>query len=133
MPINLSFQSVFYAVCILLAAVGLCLAIQINRKKITWGQARRMGIPMAIFFWMNMIYGLVLFEGAYGIVSVVLDFPLWMDIALFLVISGILMGVYYKLRVRETFNKAKFMALFLIPLRAFSVQFDPSSYSLERG
>lgn len=116
MPTNLSLEHVFYAVWIILAATGLYLAIQLYRKKIEWPRARRMGIPMAIFIWMNIIYGLVLFEGAFGVVSVIFDLPLWMDIALFLVIFGLAVGVYFKLRRRAKFNPAVFMALFLIPL-----------------
>ena len=112
-----SLENVFYGVWILLAAVGLCLAIQLYRKKrIGWPQARRMGIPMTIFVWMNVTYGLVLLEGAYGLVSVILDLPLLVDIALLLVIFGIAMGLYWKLLHREKFNKAVFTALFLIPL-----------------
>lgn len=116
MSINPSLAYVFYTVWIILAAVGLYLAIQVYRKKISWGQARRMGIPISAFAWMNIIYGLVLFEGAYGFVSVLLDLPLWMDITLFLGIFGMTVGVYFKLRRRAKFNSAVFMALFLIPL-----------------
>lgn len=116
MPANLPLEYVFYAVWIILAAIGLYLAIQVYRNRISWGQARRMGIPMAAFAWMNLIYGLVLFEGAYGLVSVILDLPFWADIALLLVIFGISIGVYFKLRCREKFNAAAFTALFLIPL-----------------
>lgn len=75
-----------------------------------------MGIPMTAFAWMNIIYGLILFEGAYGIVSVLFGLPLWMDVALFLGIFGVTVGVYFKLRHRAKFNSAMFMALFLIPL-----------------
>ena len=113
---NPSLADVFYAVWIILAAVGLSIAIQVYRKKISWGQARRMGIPMTVFAWMNIIYGFVLFEGAYGLVSVLLDLPIWMDIALFLGVFGMMMGVYFKLRRRAKFNPAVFMSLFLIPL-----------------
>ena len=112
----LSLENVFYVVWIILAAIGLYLATQLYRKKIEWPQARRMGIPMTIFAWMNVIYGLVLFEGVYGVVSVILDLPLWVDIALFLVIFGMAIGTYFKLRHRKKFNSAVFTALFLIPL-----------------
>ena len=109
-------EYIFHAVWIVLAVLGLNLAIRLYRKKIEWPQARRMGIPMTMFAWMNFIYGLVLFEGAFGIVSVVLNLPLWMDVGLFLVIFGISVGVYFKLRHRAKFNAAVFTALFLIPL-----------------
>ena len=68
-----------------------------------------MGIPMTAFAWMNIIYGLILFEGAYGIVSVLFGLPLWMDVALFLGIFGMTVGVYCKLRRRAKFNSAVFI------------------------
>ncbi len=75
-----------------------------------------MGIPMTIFAWMNVIYGLVLFEGIYGIASLILSFPIWVDISLFAIVLILAMGLYFKLLHREKFKPNLFVALFLVPL-----------------
>ena len=108
--------SIFYAVLIFLGLLGLAIAIQVFRKRLSWGAARRMGVPMTIFIWMNAIYGLVLFEGAYGLVSIILELPLWIDILIFVVILAITMAVYFRLLHRNKFKPTLFTALFLVPL-----------------
>ena len=108
--------SIFYAVLIFLGLLGLAIAIQVFRKRLSWGAARRMGVPMTIFFWMNVIYGLVLFEGAFGLVSIILELPLWIDIFLFVMILAVTMTVYFRLLHRNRFKPTIFTALFLIPL-----------------
>ena len=107
---------IFYAVLIFLGLLGLAIAIQVFRKRLSWGAARRMGIPMTIFFWMNAIYGLILFEGVFGLISIILELPLWTDILIFAVILGITMTIYFRLLHRNKFKPMLFTALFLIPL-----------------
>lgn len=99
-----------------LTLIGLFYAVQIYRNKITFGQAKYMGISKVLFSWMNVIYGLVLFEAAYGVVSFFFDLPLWTDISLILLILVLLMMLYRKLKLKETFKPARFKSLFLIPL-----------------
>ena len=111
-----SLETIFFGVWMALAAIGLCLAVQLYRNKINWFRARCMGITMTIFAWMNAVYGLVLFEGVYGVFSIALDLPLVVDIALFVAILGVSAGVYFKLRGKPTFKSAVFVSLFLVPL-----------------
>ena len=113
---DLSIETTFFCVWLASAAIGLGLAVKLYRDKIKWPRARRMGINMAIFTWMNAIYGFVLFEGIYGVVSVILDLPLIVDVALFLAILGTAAGVYLKLRGKPKFRSAVFVSLFLVPL-----------------
>ena len=74
-----------------------------------------MGIPLIIFAWMNAVYGLVLFEGAYGVVSTIMDWPIWIDISITLAIFLLCIGIYFTLTRRRKFNATLFTALFLIP------------------
>ena len=101
---------------IALGLIGLLFAILAFRNRIRWGSARRMGVPAIIFSWMGFIYWLVLFEGAYGLVSILLDFPFWIDIVLFLVILALSMTIYFRLLHRKKFKPAIFSAMFLLPL-----------------
>ena len=105
-----------FALWVALGLIGVFFAIQAFRTKITWGKARLMGIPLVVFGWMTFIYWLVLFEGLYGIASLILNWPLWIDILLFLVIFGMVLTVYFRLLHREKFKPVLFSTLFLIPL-----------------
>ena len=75
-----------------------------------------MGVPMAVFFWMNAIYGLVLFEGVFGLVSIILELPMWTDILIFVVILGMTMTVYFKLLHRNKFKPILLQLCFLVRL-----------------
>ena len=99
-----------------LGIVGLLLAINMFRNRIRWGAARYMGVTATIFGWMVLIYWLVIFEGAYGIASLILDWPLWIDIFLFFVILGLALFVYFKLFHRNRFKPQLFATMFLLPL-----------------
>lgn len=111
-----SLESLFWAVWVLLGIYGVLIAVQLVRNRIPPGKARYMGIPATIFVWMNIIYGIVLFEGVYGFFSVILNFPLWIDIALFILIATLAMILYIKLQSRKKFKPNLFVALFLVPL-----------------
>lgn len=116
---NLSLEYLPWTVWIVagsLTLIGLFFAVKIYQNKITFGQAKYMGITKDLFSWMNVIYGLILFEAAYGVVSFFLDLPLWTDISLILLILVLLMIVYRKLQSREKFKPVRFKFLFLIPL-----------------
>ena len=86
------------------------------RNQISWGAARYMGITASIFGWMVFIYWLVLFEGVYGVASLILEWPLWIDVLLFLLILVLAMFLYFKLLDREKFKPQLFASLFLLPL-----------------
>ncbi len=101
---------------IVLGSIGLLFAVLAFRNRVKPGAARRMGVPAIIFTWMGFIYWLVLFEGAYGLVGMLLDLPLWVDIVFFLVILGLSITIYSILLRRKKFNSEWFRAIFLIPL-----------------
>lgn len=116
MALNSIFDFLVDHVWITLGIIGLLLAINMFRNSIRWPVARYMGVTAAIFGWMVLIYWLVLFEGVYGIASIILDWPLWMDISLFLTILMLSFFVYFKLLHREKFKPQVFASLFLLPL-----------------
>ena len=116
MALNSIFDFLVDHVWITLGIIGLLLAINMFRNSIRWPVARYMGVTAAIFGWMVLIYWLVLFEGVYGIASIILDWPLWMDISLFLTILTLSFFVYFKLLHREKFKPQVFASLFLLPL-----------------
>ena len=99
-----------------LSIIGLLFAINMFRNQLPWGAARYMGVTGSIFGWMVFIYWLVLFEGAYGVASVILDWPFLIDILLFLSILGVALFIYYKLLHRDKFKPQLFASLFLLPL-----------------
>ena len=103
-------------VLITLGLLGFLFSILAFRNRIRWGSARRMGIPAIIFTWMGLIYWLVLFEGAYGVVSVLVGFPIWIDMILFFLILTLSIMIYIRLRRREKFSREVFLAIFLVPL-----------------
>lgn len=59
---------------IAIASLGFVIAIAtVIFKKITWGQVRYIGLKKVNFVWVNVVYGLVLFAGGYGIISTIMD------------------------------------------------------------
>ena len=109
-------EYIIYAIYTTLGLFGLFISIRLFRGRISWGAARRMGIPLVVFGWMTLIYWLVLFEGTYGLASLLLNWPIWIDVLLFITIFCLCMMVYFKLLHREKFKPTIFTTLFLIPL-----------------
>lgn len=109
-------DNLYLFIYIPLLLIGGFFSIQFFRGRMSWGRARRMGIPMAVFGWIIGIYYLALFESVYGFVGFILDAPVWVDILLFLVILVLSMAVYFKLIHREKFKPALFTTVFLVPL-----------------
>ena len=109
--------NLYLGICAMaLVLIGGFFSVQIFRGRMSWGQARRMGIPMTVFGLMIAIYYLALLEGVYGFVGFILDLPLWIDVLFFLVLLVLSMAVYFKLIHREKFKPALFTAAFLVPL-----------------
>ena len=109
MPVILSIESVSYVAAIFFAITYLYIIL--HRPKIKWGTARRMGITMTIFAWMNIISGLVLgfalLRVVYAFVSFIFDWPIWMnwiDFSLSLVVMMLSLWLYLKLLPRENSN-----------------------------
>lgn len=106
----------FYGFLVAATTYSMVLAVKAFRHRITWGQARRMGVPFAIFVWLQAIFYFVVFDGAYGIVSIVLATPLWLDLlisAITIIAVGIL---FFILQRRPKFKPHLFIPLVLIPL-----------------
>ena len=101
-------------IVILLGA--LWISFQAFRGKISWGQARRMGIPFTLFLWIQGIFLLVVSADAFAIISYIIDLPIWIDILIFILILVTILSIFIKLLGRNTFNPKLFIPLVLIPL-----------------
>ena len=113
----MTFVNLYLLICIALALSGVFHAVRLFREKMPPGRARRLGITDESFGHMTIIYYFVLFEGVYGFVSFILDFPpLWVDVLLFLVIIISALAVYSSLIHREKFNRGAFTISFLFPV-----------------
>ncbi len=99
---------------VLLAA--LWISFQAFRGKISWGQARVMGIPFTLFLWIQGMFLLVLGADAFAIVSYIIDLPIWIDILIFILLLLIIFGIFFKLLGRNTFKPGLFIPLVLVPL-----------------
>lgn len=86
------------------------------KGRASWGQLRRLGVPVAIFIWIQIIFYLVLAADAFAIVSYIIDLPIWIDITIFLILLALIAFVVFRLLQRATFNIALFIPLVLIPL-----------------
>lgn len=105
-----------------LALISLICSVQIFRKKLVWGQVRYLGLTMASFGLMVIIYYLVLFGGVYGFVVSILDHFILgpslvlIDVLRLIVILGLSMAVYFSSIDRDKFKSGKFITVFLIPV-----------------
>lgn len=106
----------FYSILVILLLSGLLFAIQALRGRLSWGQARVMGISAALFVWIELIFFLVVFESAFGIISFIIDLPFWLDILIAVIVFLLIGGIFLKLLKRDTFRPALFIPLVLIPL-----------------
>ena len=116
MIIHSLFEFFISHIWVTLSIIGLLLAVSMFRNQLPWGAARYMGITASMFGWMVFIYWLVLFEGVYGVASLIREWPLWIDALLFLLILGLALFLYFKLLHREKFKPQLFASLFLLPL-----------------
>ncbi len=102
---------------IIIVLVGaLWFSIQAFRDKVSWGQARIMGIPFSIFLWIQGIFILVLGADAFALISYIINLPIWIDILIFAVLLLVIFGIFLKLLSRDTFKPVLFINLILIPL-----------------
>lgn len=106
----------FYIILSVFMLSGLLFSIQAIRGKISWGQARIMGVSATLFLWVETIFYLVAFESAFGIVSLIIDLPLWVDFLIAFIVFLFILGIFIKLSRRATFKPALFLSLVLIPL-----------------
>jgi len=106
----------FYTCLILFLLSTFWFAIQAFRGKPSWGQARVMGLTATMFIWIQIIFGLVVFESVFGIVSFIINLPLWVDILIALIAIIIIFTIYFKLSKKSTFKPKLFILLILVPL-----------------
>lgn len=106
----------FYVILSLLLVYSLYVAIQAFRNRISWGQARVMGVPFALFIWIQAIFYLFLADAAYGLIGIVVWTPLWLDLIVSLGIIGLTWWVFWRLLKRPTFKRRLFISLVIVPL-----------------
>ena len=106
----------FYAVLIVLLLFAAWTAINVFRNKPSWGQVRIMGATAGIFLWIQVIFYLALADGFFGIISFMADFPIWVDLAIFIIFLLVLLFIFGKLKRRDTFKPVLFISLVVIPL-----------------
>lgn len=58
--------TIFYVVVLLVLIGCLFFAIQTFRRRISWGQARVMGVPFAVFVWIQVLFYFALIDGVYN-------------------------------------------------------------------
>ena len=107
---------IFYSILLILLLSGFIFAIQAFRGRVSWGQARVMGVTATLFVWIEAIFFLVVFESAFGIVSFVVNRPFWVDLLMALIVFLLIGGILFKLSRRNTFKLALFLPLVLVPL-----------------
>ena len=84
--------------------------------KPSWGQMRVTGVTLALFAWINALFYLAIFEAAFGVISFILNFPIWINIVLSLLLFGAASVIFIQLSQRSTFKPEAFIAIVLVPL-----------------
>ena len=106
-----------FSVVLLFVLIGcLFLAIHTFRRRISWGQARVMGVPFAIFIWVQVLFYLALFDGVYNFAAIVFATPIWLDLSITALTIAAGLFLFWKLHSRPTFKPKLFIALVLMPL-----------------
>jgi hypothetical protein len=108
--------TIFYAVVLLVLIGCLYLAIQTFRRRVSWGQARVMGVPFAIFVWIQVLFYLALLDGVYNFAAIVFATPIWLDLSITVLAIAAALFLFWKLHSRPTFKPRLFIALVLMPL-----------------
>ena len=106
----------FYILGLVSALLVLISVVTAFMGKPSWGQMRVMGVTLALFGWINALFYFAVFQSALGLISFILNFPIWIDIvfSLLLFIAGSI--IFIQLSGRSTFKPAAFMAVVLVPL-----------------
>ena len=112
----------FYGGFLALLSSALFFAVRAFQNRPSWGQMRLIGVTAALFVWIEIIFHLAVFENAISFVSFVLDLPVWFDLVVAGSVLIVVATVYFRLKKRNTFNNAAFVALVLIPLGIPSIQ-----------
>lgn len=107
---------IFYAVLSVLAISAFIMSIGVFRQRPTWGQARRMGAPFAVFVWIQVVFYLAVIEGSIGIVDLFIRVPIWIDVAFFIIPPFLVSVIFFILSKRSTFKPHLFVALILVQL-----------------
>lgn len=105
-----------YAFSFLLLLYSLFTAVRAFRGRVSWGRARVMGVPRALFVWIQISFCLLLFDATYSLVGLILRTPLWLDLAISLGIIALAWWVFWRLSKRPTFRRYVFISLVMVPL-----------------
>ena len=84
--------------------------------KPSWGQMRVMGVTLALFGWINALFYFAVFQAAFGIISLILNLPIWIDIVLSVLLLVAASVIFIQLSQRATFKPEAFIAVVLVPL-----------------
>jgi len=101
---------------VIVLLVALWISFQAFRGKISWGQARVMGIPFTLFLWIQGMFLLVLGADTFAIISYIIDLPIWIDILISILLLIIIFSIFFILLRRNTFKPGLFVPLVLVPL-----------------
>ena len=82
----------------------------------SFGQLRVMGVTLALYLWIQVIFWLSLGQAGFGIVTTIFNLPWWIDITLSLIIFVISVIIYTALSSRSTFKPEPFFATVFLPL-----------------
>lgn len=107
---------VIYVVICLSLVTGLWHALTIFKKRISWGQARRMGVTRSYYFALTILFYAVLFDATYAFGGLFYATPIWLDLLSPLLIMGAIGIIYARLQRRSRFNRNKFALLVMLPL-----------------
>lgn len=106
----------FYVFLAALLAYQLYHAVGIFRGRVSWGQVRVMGVSFSLFIWIQIVFGLVLFDAAYSVASLFIQTPLWIDLIISLGIILLIFWIFWRLSQRPKFKPKLFIALVMVPL-----------------
>lgn len=106
----------YYLLIIVVLFTSVVFALQTFRGRISWGQARVMGVPFAIYVWIQAMFLFVLLDGLFGIAAFILSTPIWIDLTVSAVGIAVPIALFLVLKRRPTFKPHLFMALVLVPL-----------------
>jgi hypothetical protein len=86
------------------------------RGRPSWGQARAFGMTATLFFWTQTLFYLAVADAVTNLFGFVFDWPLWAVLIPSAVLLVAVLVIYRRLKNRETFRPALFVATVLLPL-----------------
>lgn len=106
----------YYLLIAVVLVTAIVFAVQTFRGRISWGQARVMGVPFAVYVWIQAMFLFVLLDGLFGVGAFILSTPIWIDLTVSAVGIAVPLILFLLLKRRPTFKPHLFIALVLVPL-----------------